>query len=482
MRTTARLALAALLASGCGASVSAPSSLVGASVDPPNVIFVMADDLGYGDIGPYGQTRILTPNLDRMARQGLRFTQFYSGSTVCAPSRSTLMTGENTGHTFIRGNLEYPGGQEPLPDSVVTVAEVLKAAGYATGAFGKWGLGAADNEGSPLRQGFDEFFGYYDQGAAHFYWPEFLWRGATRVPLPNTVHAEQRSPGAGPAIVRGRYSHDVIAEEALGFITRHRSERFFLYLPVTIPHAELQAPPDAYAPYLKDGQSVFPETPFAENHYGAQAMPHATYAAMISRLDRDMGRILDTLRALGIDRNTIVFFTSDNGPSVEGGSDPAFFHSAGGFRGGKRDLYEGGVRVPMIAWWPGHVAAGGTSDQVWALWDVLPTVADLAGARTPEGLDGISMVPSLTGRGTQKQHDTLYWEFYEQGSSQAVRAGRWKGVRRPMVTGPLELYDLETDPGETHDLAASQPDVAARIAGLLASSHTPSVLWKAPRE
>ena len=449
---------------------------------PPNIVFIMADDLGYGDLGAYGQTKIRTPRLDRMAREGTRFTQFYAGSPVCAPSRSALMTGQHTGHTYIRGNKEHPSGQEPLPDDVTTVADVLKQAGYATGIFGKWGLGGEDTEGVPSRHGFDEFFGYYDQRRAHFYYPEYLHRNAERVLLPNKVREEPRSPGAGPAVVRGRYSQDAIAEEALAFLDRHSREPFFLYVPFTIPHAELQAPDDAYGPYVKDGRSVFPETPFAEQHYGAQAMPHATYAAMVTRMDRDVGRILDKLDALGLDRSTIVFFTSDNGPSVEGGSDPAFFTSSGPLRGHKRDVYEGGIRVPLIVRGPGRIPAARTSDEVWALWDVLPTLAELAGAKAPAALDGISMVPSLTGRGPQRPHESLYWEFYEEGSKQAVRAGRWKGVRRPMLTGKLEVYDLQADPGETHDVAARHPDVSARLVRLLDEAHTPSALWRAPAE
>ena len=449
---------------------------------PPNVVFILADDLGYGDIGPYGQTRIRTPRLDRMAREGTRFTQFYAGSPVCAPSRSALMTGQHTGHTYIRGNKEHPAGQEPLPDHITSVADILRERGYATGIFGKWGLGGEGTEGVPARHGFQEFFGYYDQRRAHFYYPEYLHRNDEKVPLPNRVRAEPRSPGAGPAVVRGRYSQDAITEEALAFLHRHRADPFFLYLPVTIPHAELQAPDDAYAPYLKDGRSIFPETPFAEQHYGAQAMPHATYAAMVTRLDRDVGRVLDSLAALGLDDDTIVFFTSDNGPSVEGGSDPAFFRSSGGLRGIKRDVYEGGIRVPMIARGPGRVPAGRTSDQVWAMWDVLPTLAELAGAQAPAGIDGISMVPALLGKGGQRSHETLYWEFHEQGSKQAVRADRWKGVRQPMMTGRLELYDLEQDPAEAHDVAARHPDVAARLGRLMDQARVPSAIWRAPAE
>jgi arylsulfatase A len=468
-----------VLVVGC----AAPARVrVGADGSPPNIVFIMADDLGYGDVGVYGQSRIRTPSLDRMAGQGVRFTQFYAGSTVCAPSRSTLMTGQHTGHTYIRGNREHPDGQEPLVTDVTTLADLLKRAGYVTGAYGKWSLGAVGNAGSPLRHGFDEFFGYYDQRRAHFYWPEWLHRNAEVVRLPNRVREEPRSPGAGPAVERGRYSHDVIVDEAMGFITRHRAKRFFLYLPVTIPHAELQAPDDAYTHYVKNGRSIFEETPFAERHYGAQDKPRATYAAMVSRLDRDVGRILDTLAALGLDRNTLVFFTSDNGPAVEGGSDPDFFGSRGGLRGGKRDLYEGGIRVPMIAWGPGRITGGRTSDHIWALWDMLPTFAELASVAPPAGIDGMSAVPSITGRGNQRRHDHLYWEFHEQGTAQAVRAGRWKAVRRPMLTGKLELYDLDVDPAETRDVATRQPDVVAQMMERMNRSRTPSALWRAPSE
>src|SRR5260221_401460 len=320
-----------------------------------------------------------------MAREGTRFTQFYAGSPVCAPSRSTLMTGQHTGHTYIRGNKEQPAGQEPLPDAVTTVPDVLKRAGSTPGIFGKWGLGGPATEGTPSRHGFDEFFGYYDQRRAHFYYPEYLHRNGEKVPLPNRVREEPRSPGAGPAVVRGRYSHDAIAEEALAFLDRHRGEPFFLYLPFTIPHAELQAPDDAYGPYVENGRSIFPETPFAEDHYGAQAMPHATYAAMVSRLDRDVGRILDKLGELGLDRRTIVLFTSDNGPSVEGGSAPEFFDSNGPFRGVKRDVYAGGIRVPMMARAPVRTPPGRTSEQGLALWAGLPTPAQRAARAAPSG-------------------------------------------------------------------------------------------------
>ena len=454
---------------------------------PPNIVLIVADDLGYGDIAPYGQQLIHTPNLERMAREGTRFTQFYAGSAVCAPSRAVLMTGVQTGRNPIRGNKEYPGGQQPLPAGTVTLARLLQQRGYATGAYGKWALGGPGTEGTPTRQGFDAFFGYLDQSRAHFYWPEWLDRNdGEHVPLPGNrvrrpdVPANARIPdGAGWPVTKGTYSHDAIADSALAFITDHRARPFFLYVPFTLPHAELTAPDSTLRPYLDaNGKSIFPETPFPGARYGPQPMPRATYAAMVSIVDRDVGRILERLRALGLADNTIVLFTSDNGPHREGGHDPDFFDGNGPLRGIKRDLYEGGVRVPMIAWAPGRVPAGRTSDHVWGMWDLLPTLGALAGAPAPRDVDGLSMVSALTGRGTPPTHEWLYWEFYEQGSSQAVRMGRWKAVRKPMLTGPMELYDLDTDLGERHDVAAAHPDVVARVERVMREAHHPSDLWK----
>ncbi|HEX6923830.1 MAG TPA: arylsulfatase [Longimicrobiaceae bacterium] len=478
MRPLATTVLAISALTACGPSAPATSSQPG----PPNIVIIMADDMGWGDIQPYGQEKIQTPNLARMAAEGTRFTAFYAGSTVCAPSRSVLLTGQHTGHTPIRGNREVlPIGQAPLPAEAVTLAEVLKDRGYATGVFGKWGLGAPESEGIPTRQGFDEFFGYLDQRRAHFYYPEFLWHNETRVPLPNRTEPAPNTVGAGRALEKGEYSHDRIATEALEFIDEHRDGPFFLYVPFTIPHAELAAPEDAFAPYLDaDGNSIFPETPFPGEHYGPQPMPHAAYAAMISRMDRDVGRILDRLREYGLAENTIVLFTSDNGPSVEGGSDPDFFASSGPFRGRKRDLYEGGIRVPMIAWGPGRIPAGAESDQVWAMWDIFPTVAELAGASVPDEVDGLSMVAALTGEGEAPEHDYLYWEFYERGSAQAARMGDWKAVRQPMLSGEIELYNLATDPRESQDLAASHPDLVQRFLEIMEEAHTPSPMWEVP--
>lgn len=458
----------------------------------PNIIFIMADDLGYGDLGSYGQQKIHTPRLDQMAREGMRFTSFYAGSTVCAPSRSVLMTGQHTGHTPIRGNLQRDSlGQEPLPSDALTIAELLKSAGYRTGMFGKWGLGGPGTYGSPNAQGFDAFYGYLDQHAAHFYYPEFLYRNEQREPLPgNKVIDNPPAPGAGPAVKKAIYSHDRIVDEALSFIGQSKkeypSQPFFLYLPVTVPHAELAAPQDAMEPYTDSlGNSIFPEIPFPGKGYSAQAMPRATYAAMVTRLDRDVGRILDTLRALGLDRNTIVFFTSDNGPHAEGGMDPEFFNSNGPLHGKKRDLYEGGIRVPMIAWGPGRIPAGRVSDHVWASWDVFPTVAELSGAKmsltqvqTIPNIDGISALPTLLGTSkAQRLHKYLYWEFYEGQGAQAVRQGRWKAVRKPIFTGEVELYNLEVDPSEERNVAAQNPKIVSAMRQIMERSHIPSALW-----
>jgi arylsulfatase A len=452
---------------------------------PPNFVFIMADDLGYGDIEPYGQTLIQTPSLSRMAREGMRFTQFYSASTVCAPARSSLMTGQHTGRTPIRGNKEImPIGQEPLPAEAVTVAEVLREAGYATGAFGKWGLGGPGTEGVPTRQGFDEFYGYLDQRRAHFFYPEFLFRGEEREPLQgNRVRPSERAVGAGWVVERGVYSHDAIAAEALAFIDRNRDRPFFLYLPFTIPHAELEAPEDAFAPYLDaSGQSVFREVPYAGEGYGPQAKPRAAYAAMVTRMDRDVGRILDRLNELGIAENTFVFFTSDNGPHREGGHDPDFFNGTGPLRGYKRDLYEGGIRVPMLVWGPGRVPSGLVSDHVWTLWDVMPTLAGLAGARVPEGIDGLDMASSFTARGPAPQHEHLYWEFHEQGGKQAVRKGDWKAVRLDIVRNPrapIELYDLAADLAEQHDIAVLHPEIVREMEEIMVRDRTASELFPA---
>ncbi|HYE97768.1 MAG TPA: arylsulfatase [Planctomycetota bacterium] len=423
----------------------------------PNVVFIMADDLGWGDLSCYGQKKFRTPNLDRMAAEGMRFTQYYAGSTVCAPSRAVLMTGYHTGHARIRGNADVP-----LEPEDVTVAETLKSAGYATGIAGKWGLGNPGSVGIPNKQGFDFWYGYLDQTHAHRFYTDHLWKNEEKV-----------DPGTA-------YTHDLITDEAFSFVRANRKRPFFLYLAWTIPHAEMWVPEDSMAEY----RGKFPETPFvnktADAHpskgYRSQATPHAATAAMISRMDRDMGRLFALLKELGIDENTVVFFTSDNGPHKEGGRDPKFFDSSGGLRGIKRDLYEGGIRVPMIARWPGKIPAGAVSDHVWGHWDFLPTAADLAGVKAPDGLDGTSMKAALLGRPCKTQ-DFLYWEFHEGAASkQAVRHGDWKAVR--LGPGqPLELYDLKTDAAETKNLAEAHPAVVQRIEDYLRSARTENPRW-----
>ncbi len=427
----------------------------------PNIIWVMADDLGYGDLSCYGQERFSTPNIDRMAAEGMRFLQHYAGSTVCAPSRSALMTGQHTGHTRVRGN----SPRTPLRPEDVTVAEVLRGAGYATACIGKWGIGEPGTTGLPTRQGFDYFFGYLNQTNAQFYYPPFLWRNETRVIL----------KGNDPEAQVGQYSHDLITQEALDFVSRQDEQPFFLYLAYTIPHAELAAPEDSMAAFRGNFD---PEPAHVDRHYGDQPTPRAAHAAMVSRMDRDVGRLLDLLRERGIAENTIVFFTSDNGPHKEGGHDPEFFDSNGPLRGLKRDLYEGGIRVPMIAWWPGKVAAGTVSDHVSAFWDFLPTCAELAGVENVAGVDGLSMAPTLLGEvERQAEHEYLYWEFYEQGGKQALRWGDWKGVRldvRRDREGPIELYDLSEDLGESNDVASQHPRVVKRIEQMMREARTKS--------
>lgn len=431
----------------------------------PNIILILADDLGYGDIGCYGQTKIKTPYLDRMANEGMKFTQFYAGSTVCAPSRCSLMTGLHTGHCEIRGNKEHkPEGQHPLSAEVVTLAELLNKAGYTTGAMGKWGLGGPGTEGVPEKQGFDLFFGYNCQREAHFYYPEHLWKNEEKIII------EENKNGK-----KGMYSQDLIIGEALEFIKNHSREPFFLYLPFTIPHAELAVPEKD----LKEYSDRFPETPYPGAHYGPQEKPHAAFAAMVSRLDRDCGKIFDLLKKLNIDNNTIVLFSSDNGPHKEGGHDPAFFESSGPFRGIKRDLYEGGIRVPFIARWPGRIQAGSINKHIGAFWDFLPTVCELAGIQSPNNIDGISFLPALNGK-KQTKHEYLYWEFHEQGGKQAVFMEQWKGVRLNVFNdpdGPIELYDLSQDQKELTDVSKLHPEIVKKTDQIMKRARTESLTF-----
>jgi arylsulfatase A-like enzyme len=443
-------------------SLAACSALVLAAVNapgapaadrPPNIIFILADDLGYGDLGCYGQVRIRTPHLNQMAREGLRFTQCYAGSTVCAPSRCALMTGLHAGHGRIRGNSTVP-----LRPEDVTVAEILQKAGYTTGLVGKWGLGEPGTTGVPNRKGFDYFFGFLNQVDAHNYYPDYLWRNTATVAIAGNVVKNRI------AVRRAQYAPDLFTSDAIAFMEKNRDRPFFLYLAYTTPHAN-----NELARVTGNGM----ETP-TDEPYKAKSWPQVekNKAAMITGLDADIGRLLQRLKALGLEESTVVFFSSDNGPHKEGGVDPQFFDSAGPFRGHKRDLTEGGIREPLIVRWPGKIVPNRASDVVTAFWDFPATAAELAGAPAPAG-DGISMVPTLFSQAGQKTHDFLYWEFGERGFQQAVRMGDWKATR-PQADEPLELYDLKTDPGEAHNVADSHSDVVSRIEAYLKTARTPS--------
>ncbi len=458
----------ALLIASCGDSTPRDQDV--SFETRPNVILIMTDDLGFGDLGSYGQGVIQTPNLDMLAEEGMSFTNFYAGSTVCAPSRSVLMTGLHTGHTHIRGNKEIkPMGQEPLLDSVITVAELMKSAGYKTGLVGKWGLGAPESEGHPNNQGFDYFFGYLGQRHAHNYYPEYLFRNDERVPLEGNVLPEpKRGDGAGEAIEKITYSHDVIAQDALDFIDRNSSDPFFLFLSLTIPHVNNEA---------EDGMEVPEYGMYEDKDWPRQEKGKA---AMITRMDWDIGRIIGRLQDHGIQENTIVIFTSDNGPHSEGKVDPEFFNSNGALRGIKRDLYEGGIRVPLIVWAPGKIMANSKSDHISYFPDIMPTLANLAGAKISHPIDGIDMTATLTSTGVQNNHDHLYWEFYQNyqnQTKQAVRMGRWKAIRTPMYTGKVELYDLQNDPSELVDIAEQNPAIIERARETFDLAHTPSQIW-----
>jgi uncharacterized sulfatase len=449
--------------------LSARPATAAAPAERPNIVFILADDLGYAHLGCYGQKIIQTPNLDRLAAEGMRFTQAYAGCSVCAPSRSVLMTGYPMGHTSVRANT----GGIPLRDEDVTIAEVLRAAGYTCGGFGKWGLGDAGTPGVPTRQGFAEFFGYLHQVHAHSYYPPYLWHNDRKHPLPGNSGNDRGLTGER----RGQYSHDEIAAKALDFIKRHKDRPFFCYVPFTIPHVEILAPESAVKPY----RGKFMETPFVDprKHYADQPTPRAVFAGMISHLDHSVGRIGDLVKELGLDRRTVIIFTSDNGAQGGAGTDPQFFNATGPLRGFKGSLYEGGIRVPFIVRWPGAVKPGAVSEHVCSFADVLPTLAELAGAEPPKGIDGVSFVPVLRGA-KQKPHAYLYWElqqfnakmgFIPNTLTQAVRVGDWKAVR-PQGGGPLELYDLSRDIGESKNVAAEHPDVVAKIEAILKTCRT----------
>lgn len=465
---------------------------VAADDEQPNIIFIMADDLGYGDLGSYGQSEIQTPHLDQLADEGMRFLDHYAGSTVCAPSRSVLMTGLHTGHTPIRGNLEFfPIGQYPMPYAVTTLPQLMKEAGYSTGGFGKWGLGYPDSEGRPSLHGFDEFFGYLCQRRSHFYYPEYLFRDIKGKPLSEVslegnevVDNPERYPGSGQPVSSEVFAPDVINQEALRFMEENKNGPFFMYVPSLIPHASLEVPEEELTRYLdENGESKFEETPHPEGeHYSPQPFPKATYAAMISRLDRHVGQILDKLDELGIADNTLIIFTSDNGSYSEGGYHYSMFDSNSPLRGGKRDLYEGGIRVPMIARWPGKIEAGSISEHISIFQDMMPTFGELAGISesVPSHTDGISLVPTLLGQADQAHHDYLYWEFHEEGGKQAVRMGEWKAVRldvREDRYSPIELYNLKDDIAEEKNIAGDHPGIVEKMEEIIEKARVPSEVF-----
>jgi arylsulfatase A len=464
----------------------------------PNVVFIVADDLGYGDLGCYGQKKFRTPNLDRLAGEGMRFTQHYSGHNVCAPARCVLMTGLHPGHGYIRenrGGLAGQEGQEPVLEGSLKLPLSFKAAGYTLGGFGKWGLGPVGSTGDPLKQGFDRFFGFNCQAVAHNYYPTHLWDNSEKVALDNPKFAaHQKLPDGADTNVAASYAQfigkqyapDLIAAQALKFLRENRDRPFFLYYPTTVPHLALQVPEDSLAEYA----GKFPEAPYPGGRgYLPHRTPRAAYAAMITRMDREMGRVIDLVKELGLEERTLFVFTSDNGPLYNklGGTDTDFFNSAAGFRGRKGSFYEGGFRVPCIVRWRGKIPAGATSDRVTGFEDWLPTLLELTGfkEKMPDGLDGISFAPTLLGQ-KQEPRPFLYRESPGYTGQQCVRAGDWKAIRVNLNPGPkaknknpgaIELYDLVKDPAETTDLASKHPDVVAKLAKIMQEQHVKSSMF-----
>jgi arylsulfatase A-like enzyme len=438
---------------------------------PPNVIYILADDLGYGDLSSYGQEKYNTPHIDQLAKEGMLFTQHYAGSTVCAPSRSALLTGQHTGFTPVRGNIELEDGQLPIPDSTYTLAELFKEHKYKTGIFGKWGLGGISTEGSPLKQGFDEFYGFINQRLAHHYYPDYLWDNEEKVIL-------EKNQGLN----KGQYAPGLIHQKALAFIDKNKEEPFFLYYPSIIPHAELFAPEE----YMNQFVGKYPEPkPFKgldegekykQGGYGSQAHPRAAYAAMMTLLDDQVGELVQKVKDLGLEDNTIFVFTSDNGPHKEGGNDPQFFNSNGKYRGHKRDLFEGGIRVPMIVKWPGQIQPNSTTNHASAFWDVLPTVAEILDDNKELTTNGISFLPTLVNQpNNQQQHEYLYWEFHEKNAKQAIRQDNWKLVITKLNQEPQYfLFNLENDSAEENNLASTYPEKVAELEQLMKTSRTPS--------
>lgn len=457
----------------CLLALSATAGSQAAAAEKPNLVWIMADDLGYGELGCYGQQLIATPQLDRMAREGLRFTHFYAGATVCAPSRSVLMTGQHHGHTRVRGNA---GTKNPTAQALraedTTVAKLLHEAGYRTALIGKWGLGdiGPAATGLPRQQGFDEFFGYLNQVHAHNHFPDYLWRNEGRFSLPNKVTPVGKL-GGGYATVPAHYADDLFADAAVKFVTENQSRPFFLYWSPVIPHANNER-----TKALKDGAEVPDYGPYADRDWPD---PDKGQAAMVTRLDGYVGRLLAALRELGLAERTLVIFTSDNGPHNESNHKMKRFQPSGPYSGMKRSLTDGGIRVPLIAWWPGHIAAEGESDHVGYFGDWMATAAELAGANVPAGCDSLSFVPTLLGKSAeQPRHEFLYWEFHEGGFKQAaLYQGRWKGIRSGGPDAPIVLYDQQTDVAEKTDVAAEHPEIAAKIAEYLSQARSESAEW-----
>lgn len=452
---------AAMTISGCLEATAKKTS-----AHKPNIVYILADDLGYAEVGCYGQKKIKTPNIDKLAAQGMKFTQHYSGNPVCAPSRCTLMTGLHSGHSQVRGNKQIGGtegwelgstigGQWPLEEGTVTVAKILQDAGYKTGAFGKWGLGIVNSTGDPQKQGFDHFYGYICQRQAHTYYPNHLWNDGKVDKIPENETGDNI------------YSHDLISQQALNFIKKYKDQPFFCYVPFTIPHVAVQVPEDS----LNEYKGKWPDPAYdGSKGYFPHPNPRACYAGMVTRMDGDVGKIMDLLKELGLEEDTLVIFTSDNGPTFNGGSDSEFFESAGPLRGLKASVYEGGIRVPYIAKWPGKIKANSTSDHISAFWDFLPTCTDLLNLETPKNIDGISKLPTFLGQPEkQKQHKLLYWELSGQ---QAIRMGDWKAIR--VKLGKTELYNLADDLGEQNDIADKHPDIVAKMEKLFESERTAS--------
>ncbi len=466
------LILFVLFAAACSQS---PKQQAASEIPPtkPNIIYILVDDMGYGDLSCYGQQTLQTPNIDRMAREGMRFTRHYSGSTVCGPSRAALLTGKHTGHTSVRGN--SPAGQL-LKAQEVTVAEALKEAGYVTGVVGKWGVGHPPPPDDPALHGFDHAYGYINMWHAHNFYPEFLYRDGKRESIPGNVtdmsfdYREAMPEGTGVAKEKVQHTHPLFERDVKRFIRNNRDTSFFLYFALNMPHANNEA-----GRFLGDGMEVPSYGQYADKDWPS---PEKGFAAMIDLIDGAVGKVMAQLKELGIDDNTLIIFTSDNGPHQEGGHKADFFDSNGPLRGKKRDLYEGGIRMPTIARWPGQIAAGTTTDHISAFWDVLPTFCEVASTNIPSHLDGISFLPTLLGnKGDQRKHEYLYWEFYEQGGKQAVVQDNWKlvklNLRDPAKEVMTELYNLADDIGETRNLVDSEPEKVAALEAILKKAHTP---------